>query len=353
VKLLLLGMFKDIFGLFSKDLGVDLGTTNTRIYIKGRGLVLNEPSVVAINTRTDQIIALGQNALRMIGKVPPHIQIVKPIVNGVVSDFEVAEKMLRLIFEKIHHDKFLITPRPRVVATIPLDVTEVEKKSLEDVIIQAGARQIFLVERPMAAAIGSRLPIHESIGNLIVELGGGLSEVAVISLSGVVTWKSLKIGGETINKHLTQYLREKFGILLGDQTAEEIKLKIGSVAALPKPQEIKVRGRDLIAGLPREILVNDIQVREAIAPILKQVVESISDTIEKTPPELVADVYERGLVISGGGSLLRGLDKLIQKKINIPIHLADDPLTAAVRGAGLILEDFENLKSVIIPSARD
>jgi len=346
-------MFKSLFGLFSKDIGVDLGTTNTRVYIKDRGLVSNEPSIVAINTRTDQIIALGQMAVRMIGKVPPHIQIIKPIVNGVVSDFEVAEKMLRLIFEKIHRDNFLITPRPRVVATIPLDVTEVEKKSLEDVILQVGARKVFLVERPMAAAIGSRLPIHESIGNLIVELGGGLFEVAVISLSGVVTWKSLKVGGETLNKHMIQYLREKFGILLGDQTAEEIKLRIGSAAAVDKPQEIKVRGRDLITGLPREILVTDSQVREAISPILKQLVESISDTIEKTPPELVADIFERGLVLSGGGSLLRNFDKLIQKKINIPIHLVDDSLTAAVRGAGLILEDFENLKSVIIPSARD
>ncbi|MDD2647142.1 MAG: rod shape-determining protein [Patescibacteria group bacterium] len=345
-------MFNNLLGLFAKDIGVDLGTANTRIYIKDRGLVLNEPSVVAINTRTDQIIALGQMALRMIGKVPPHIQIVKPIVNGVVSDFEVAEKMLRLIFEKIHHGNFFITPRPRVVATIPLDVTEVEKKSLEDVILQAGARQVFLVERPMAAAIGSRLPIHESIGNLMVELGGGLSEVAVISLSGVVTWKSLKIGGETLNKQLIQYLREKFGILLGDQTAEEIKTRIGAAAPNDKPQEIKVRGRDLISGLPKEINITDAQVREAILPILKQIVESISDTIEKTPPELVADIYERGVVVSGGGSLLRNIDKLIQKKINIPIHLADDPLTTSVRGAGLILEDFENLKSVLIPSAR-
>ncbi|MGC9049144.1 MAG: rod shape-determining protein [Patescibacteria group bacterium] len=346
-------MFKNLLGLFSKDIGIDFGTTNTRIYVKDRGLVLDEPSIVAINNRTDQIIAFGQAAVKMIGKVPPHIQVVRPLVHGVVSDFEVAEKMLRLIFEKVHQNTFAFIPRPKVVAAIPLDVTEVEKKSLEDVILQAGARQVFLVERPMAAAIGARLPIHESIGNLIVELGGSLSEVAVISLSGIVTWKSLKIGGETLNKNIIQYLREKFGILLGDQTAEEIKLKIGSAAPLDKPQEMKIRGRDLLTGLPKEIVITDAQVREAMMPILKQIAESISDTVERTPPELVADIYERGLILSGGTALLRNLDKLIQKKINIPIHIADDPLTSAIRGTGLILEDFENLKGVIIPSARE
>jgi rod shape-determining protein MreB len=346
-------MLNNIFGLFSKDIGVDLGTTNTRIYVKGRGLVLNEASVVAINTRTDQIIAFGQAAMKMVGKVPPHIQIIRPLVHGVISDFEVAEKMLRLIFEKVHRDGFVFMPRPRVVASIPLDVTEVEKKSLEDVALQAGARQVFLVERPMAAAIGSRLPIHESIGNLVVELGGGLSEVAVISMSGVVTWKSLKIGGETMNKNIIQYLREKFGILLGDQTAEEVKTRIGSAAPLDKAQEMKIRGRDLVSGLPKEITVTDGQIREALSPSFKQIIESISDTIEQTPPELVADIYERGLVLSGGAVLLRNLDKMIQKKLSIPIHMADDPSTSVVRGAGLILEDFENLKNVIIPSARD
>lgn len=346
-------MLNNIFGLFSKDIGVDLGTTNTRIYVKGRGLVLNEASVVAINTRTDQIIAFGQAAMKMVGKVPPHIQIIRPLVHGVISDFEVAEKMLRLIFEKVHRDGFVFMPRPRVVASIPLDVTEVEKKSLEDVALQAGARQVFLVERPMAAAIGSRLPIHESIGNLVVEVGGGLSEVAVISMSGVVTWKSLKIGGETMNKNIIQYLREKFGILLGDQTAEEVKTRIGSAAPLDKAQEMKIRGRDLVSGLPKEITVTDGQIREALSPSFKQIIESISDTIEQTPPELVADIYERGLVLSGGVALLRNLDKMIQKKLSIPIHMADDPSTSVVRGAGLILEDFENLKNVIIPSARD
>lgn len=346
-------MFKNLFALFSKDIGIDLGTTNARIYVKGRGLVFNEPSIVAINARTNQIIALGLMAVKMIGKSPAHIFTVKPLVHGVVSDFEVAEKMLRLIIERIHRDTAAFFPRPRVVVAVPLDVTEVEKKSVEDVVLRAGAREVLLIERPMAAAIGARLPIHESIGNLIIEIGGGLAEVAVISLSGVVTWKSLKIGGETLNKNIIQYVREKFNILLGEQTAEELKVKIGSASSLEKPQEMKVRGRDLVTGLPKEISISDTQVREAIMSVLKIIVEAAGDTIEKTPPELVADIYERGLLLSGGTALLRGLDKLVQKRINVPIHIVDDPLTAAVRGTGLVLEDFENLKSVIVPSARD
>lgn len=345
-------MLEKFFGLFSKDIGIDIGTTNTRVYIRGRGLVISESSVVSINTRNDQIIALGNNALKMTGKVPAHILVINPLSHGVISDFEVTEKMLKSIFEKVHRDTFTLLPRPRVVASVPLDVTEVEQKSLEDVILQAGAREVFLVERPMAAAIGARLPIQESIGNLIVELGGGLSETAVISLNGIVAWKSLKIGGESLNKDIISYVREKFGILLGDQTAEEIKTKIGS-AFTDKPQDMKIKGRDIISGLPKEVVITDAQVREAIMPLLKTIVESIHDTIEATPPELVSDIYERGLILSGGGALLKGLDKMIKRKINIPVYIADDPSTSIIRGTGLILEDFENLKQVIIPSARD
>jgi len=345
-------MLKKFFGLFSKDIGIDLGTTNVRVYVRGRGLVINEASVVAVNLRNDQIVAIGNNALRMMGKSPSHISVVKPLNHGVISDFEVTEKMLKLIFEKVHRDTFTLVSRPRVVASIPLDVTEVEKKSLEDVILQAGAREVFLVERPVAAAIGVRLPIQESIGNLIVELGGGLSEVAVISLNGIVAKKSLKMGGELLDKNIIGYVREKFGILLGDQTAEEIKIKIGS-AFNNKNQEIRAKGRDLVKGLPKEIVINEEQVREAIMPLLKTVIEGIHETIEATPPELVSDIYERGIILSGGGAQLPGLDKLVQKRINIPVMVTDDPSTAIIRGTGLILEDFENLKQVFIPSARD
>lgn len=345
-------MFKKFLGLFSKDIGLDLGTTNMRVYLKGRGIVIDESSVVAINTRNDQIIAIGSAALKMMGKVPGHILVVQPLNHGVISDFEVTEKMLKSIFEKVHRDTFTLVPRPRVVATVPLDVTEVEQKSLEDVILQAGAREVFLVERPMAAAIGAKLPIQESTGNMIVELGGGLSEVAVISLNGIVCWKSLKIGGESLNRNIITYVREKFAVLLGDQTAEEVKIKIGS--AIPdKPQEMKVKGRDLVSGLPREIVIDDAQIREAMAPLLKTIIEAVHDTIEATPPELVSDIYERGLVISGGGAMIRGFDKLIQEKVNIPVYVTDDSSTSIVRGTGLILEDFENLKQVFVPSARD
>jgi len=343
-------MFKRIF---SKDIGLDLGTTNTRVYVRGRGLVINESTIMAINTRNDQVVAIGNNALRMLGKAPGHISVIKPLINGVISDFEITEKMLKLIFNKVHHDGFTLIPRPRVVASIPLDITEVEKKSLEDVILQAGAREVFLVERPVAAAVGARLPVQESIGNLIVELGGGLSEIAVISLNGIVAYRSLKIGGELMNRNIIDYVREKFGILLGQQTAEEIKVKIGSAAAVSKSQDMKVKGRDLVSGLPKEITITDIQVREAILPTLKIIIDGIKDTIESTPPELVSDIYERGMILSGGASLLRGLDKLIRKKINISVCLVDDPSTAIIRGTGLILEDFDNLKPVIIPSTRD
>ncbi|OQX71596.1 rod shape-determining protein [Candidatus Parcubacteria bacterium 4484_255] len=343
-------MFKKIF---SKDIGLDLGTTNTRVYVRGRGLVVNESTIMAINTRNDQVVAIGNNALRMLGKAPVHISVVKPLVNGVISDFEITEKMLKLIFNKVHHDSFTLIPRPRVVASIPLEVTEVEKKSLEDVILQAGAREVFLVERPVAAAIGARLPVQESIGNLIVELGGGLSEIAVISLNGIVAHKSLKVGGELINRNIIDYVREKFGILLGQQTAEDVKIKIGSAASINKAQDMKIKGRDLVSGLPKEVTITDVQIREAILPTLKIIIEGIRDTIESTPPELVSDIYERGIILSGGASLLKGLDRLIRKKINISVCLVDDPATAIIRGTGLILEDFDNLKSVIIPSARD
>ncbi|MCF7906781.1 rod shape-determining protein [Patescibacteria group bacterium] len=339
--------------IFSKDIALDLGTTNVRVYVRGKGLVVNEPTVVAINTRNDQIVAIGSNALRMLGKAPKHISVIQPLVNGVISDFEVTEKMLRMIFNKVHHDSFTLIPRPRVVASVPLDVTEVEKKSLEDVILQAGARTVFLVERPVASAIGARLPVQESIGNLIVELGGGISEIAVISLNGIVAHKSLKVGGELLSKNIIDYVRENFGVLLGQQTAEAVKIKIGSAASVSKSQEMKIKGRDLVSGLPREVVITDTQVREAVLPSLKIITEGVRDTIESTPPELVSDIYERGVILSGGASLLKGLDKLIRKKINISVYLVDDPSTAVIRGMGLILEDFDNLKSVIIPSARD
>lgn len=344
-------MFKKLVDFFSKNIGIDLGTTNTRVYVKGKGLIIDEPTIVAVNRRTDQIIAFGQLAHKMIGKAPPYISIIKPIVHGVVSDFEITEKLLKLIFKKVQ-EMTAVFFRPRVVTAIPLDVTEVEKKSLEDVILQAGAKEVYLVERPMAAAIGVKLPIHESIGNLIVELGGGLSEVAVISLKGVVTARSLKIGGETFDQNIINWTREKYSLLLGEKTAEDLKRRIGS--AMPtKLEEMKVRGRDLISGLPKEITISNSEIEEAIRPLLRVILNNISETIEATPPELVSDIYERGMVLSGGIIKLKDLKEFIQKKINIPVHLADDSQTSVIRGLGLVLEDFENLKQIFVPSARD
>ncbi|MCX7779059.1 MAG: rod shape-determining protein [Patescibacteria group bacterium] len=345
-------MFDKIFSHFSKDVGLDLGTTNTRIYLKGRGLVINQPSLVAINTRVDQLIAIGFGAKKMLGKAPTYVSLVKPIENGVVTDFEVTEKMLRHAFNKIYTGFFSLT-RPRAIVAVPLDITEVEKKSFEDVIIQAGAREVFLVERPVAAAIGMRLPVNESVGNLVAEIGGGLTEVAVIALNGIVAWKSLKIGGETWSRNIWQYVKEKFNLLLGEQTIEEIKIKIGSAFPQKEKREMKVKGRDLITGLPKEISLTDEEIREAISPSVNLIVEAISDTIEKTPPELVADILNRGILLSGGGAMLKGLDQLVNKKVKIPTHLTDDPLTSVVRGLGFILEDFENLKTVLLPSSRE
>jgi len=346
-------MFKKFFPKLIRDIGIDLGTTNTLIYIKDRGIVINEPSVVAINTRNDQIIAVGDDAKKMVGKTPSHIIAVKPLVDGVISDFEVTEKMLKYFMNKILSDKFgLFGVKPRVVIGIPLDVTEVERKAVEDTALGAGAREVFLVEEPMAAAIGARMPVQDSTGNLIVDIGGGTTQIAVISLSGVVTWKSNRVAGDDLDKNIAQYIREKFNLLIGDITAEQIKIKISSVFPSEKTLEMPVSGRDLVNGLPREIIISDVEVRDAISRSVKTIVASIKNVIESTPPELVADIYRRGVVLSGGGALLKGLDTLVRQETKIPVTIIDDPLTSVVRGAGLILEDIVGLEDVLIPSAR-
>ncbi|MFA6908951.1 MAG: rod shape-determining protein [Patescibacteria group bacterium] len=346
-------MFNSLFGRFSKDMGIDLGTANTLVYVRDRGIVIDEPSVVAINTRNDQIIAVGIEAQRMVGKSPAHIAVSRPLVDGVISDFEVTERMLRHFIEKVHREGFSIIPRPRIVIGIPLGVTEVERKAVEDASISAGAREVFLIEEPMAAAIGARLPIQDASGNMIVDIGGGTTEIAVISLGGVVTWKSLRMAGDRMDQDIIQYAREHFNILLGERTAETIKKKIASAIDLPEPLESKIRGRDLISGLPKEVSINSNQIREAINRSLRAILEGVKSTIENTPPELVADIYSRGIVLSGGGALLRGLDRLISDETKIPVHISDDPLTAVARGAGIILEDLENLKDVLSPSTKD
>lgn len=346
-------MFTAFSGKFSKDLGIDLGTANTLVYIKDKGIIINEPSVVALNMRSGQIVAIGESAREMIGKTPPHISTVKPLVSGIISDFEVAEKMLRFFIEKVHHDGFSFMPRPRIVVGVPLNITEVERKAVEDAAMNAGAREVFLIEEPMAAAIGARLPISDPVGNMIVDIGGGTTEIAVISLSGVVTSKSITIAGDELNKNIVQFARENFNLLLGERVAEKIKMKIGSASELIEPQRMEMRGRDMVTGLPKEIIVSDSQIREALGRSVRTIVDHIKSTLEITPPELVADIYERGMVLSGGGALLNGLDKIIAKATEIPVRVADDPLTCVVRGTGILLDNFSLLRDIALPSSRE
>lgn len=346
-------MLNKIFGRFSQDLGIDLGTANTLVYVKDKGIVINEPSIVAINTRTDQILAVGNDAKNMVGKTPAHIMAIPPLSDGVISDFEVTEKMLKHFIEKVHRESFSILPRPRIVIGIPLGVTEVERKAVEDAALNAGARQVFLIEEPMAAAIGARLPVQTSTGSLIVDIGGGTTEIAVISLGGIVTWKSLRIAGNELDNNIIQYARNKFNLLLGEKTAEQIKIRIGSAFPEKEPRETTMRGRDLISGLPKEVKINSHEVQEATSRTTRLFIDNIKSTIEATPPELVADIFERGLMLTGGGASLKGLDKAIQSETRIPVHIIDDPLTAVVRGCGLILEDIESVKDLFVLSTHE
>ncbi|MBI4438037.1 rod shape-determining protein [Candidatus Uhrbacteria bacterium] len=346
-------MFDKLLGHFSKDLGIDLGTSNTLVYSKDGGIVINEPSIVAVNIRTDQILSVGKDAKDMLGKTPPHIQITRPLSKGVISDFEVTEKMLKYFIGKVHDESFTFVPRPTVVIGVPLETTEVERKAIEDAALSAGARKVHLVENPMLAALGARLPLSESVGMMIVDIGGGTTEIAVMSLAGVVTWKSLDIAGEEMNKNIIQYARDQFNLLLGERIAERIKMRIGTAIEQDEPMEMEMRGRDLLTGLPKEIIVNDTQIREALQRCVRTIIDNIKATLEITPPELVADIYERGIVLTGGGALLRGLDVLISRQAAIPVRVAEDPLTCVVRGAGLLLENRELLEDISLPSATE
>ncbi|MBI2624625.1 rod shape-determining protein [Candidatus Parcubacteria bacterium] len=343
-------MLNRFFALFSKDIGIDLGTANTLVYVRGRGIVINEPSVVAINQKTGQILAIGNAAKRMVGRTPSHIVATRPLVNGVVSDFEVTEQMLRYFISRVHEQGFPLLSRPRVVIGIPSGVTEVEKRAVEDATRNAGAREVYLVEEPMAAAIGARLPVQEAAGNIIVDIGGGTTEVAVISLGGVVACRSLRVAGDKISDDIIQFARDEFKLLLGERTAEEVKVAIGSATESNKPAETSMRGRDLITGLPKEVTVTDSQIRRAISQSVSTIVNAIKTTVEETPPELVADIMHRGIVLAGGGSLLQRLDELIALETRIPTRVTEDPLTAVVRGTGLILEDIDALRPVLVPT---
>jgi len=348
-------MFNKVFGKLSsqKTIGIDLGTANTLLYTSDKGIVVDEPSVVAINTKTEQILAVGNEAKHMLGKTPPHIQVTRPLQQGIISDFEVTEKMLKFFIDKVTSESFSLTSRPRVIVGVPLDVTEVEVKAVEDATLSAGAREVIIIQEPMLAAIGARMPIQDPVGNMIVDIGGGNTEVAVISLNGVVTWKSTPIAGDELNKNIIQYAREVFNLLVGETHAEHIKITAGSAIQTHSDTQYTMRGRDVISGLPKEVLFTENHIREALARSVSTIVEHIKMTLESTPPELTADIHERGMLLAGGGALLRGLDTVIAEATHIPVRIVDDPRTAVVRGCGVLIEDEMLLNEVKLPSARN
>ncbi len=342
-----------LFGALSHDMGIDLGTANTLVFVRGQGIVINEPSVVAVNTKTDQILAIGAAAREMVGKTPAHIVATRPLVDGVVSDFEVTEQMLKYFINRVHQESFSFLPRPRVVIGIPSGVTEVEKRAVEDAARNAGARQVFLIEEPMAAAIGADLPVNDPAGSMIVDIGGGTCEVAVISLGGVVVSRSLRVAGDKLNQDIIQYAKERFNLLLGERTAEAIKIEVGAVYELPDQLRTVARGRDLVTGLPKEVLMDSRMVMEALEKSASIIAETVKTTVEQTPPELVADIMRNGIVLAGGGALLRGLDRLIADRTQMPVYVADDPLSCVARGTGMVLEYLDQLRGVLITTGPD
>jgi rod shape-determining protein MreB len=344
-----LGLFDGLLGLLSHDVGIDLGTANTLVTVRNRGIVISEPSVVAMDTRSKRVLAIGAEAKRMVGRTPANIVAIRPLRDGVISDFDVTEQMIRYFINKVH-DRYARIPRPRVLVGIPSGVTEVEKRAVRDATINAGARWARLIEEPMAAAIGAGLPVSEPSGSLIVDIGGGTTEVAVVSLGGIVVSRSVRIGGDEMDTDIVSFARREYNLLMGERTAEEIKIAVGSAYPDDKADErtVTFRGRDLLTGLPRSVEVGGDQIREALEPSIVQIVEAIKETIEETPPELVADIMDQGIVLAGGGALLGGLDRRVAEATQMPVHIADDPLTCVVRGTGRVLEELDQLERVLV-----
>ncbi len=340
-------MLDKLLGFFSKDLAVDLGTANTLVYVRGRGIVLREPSVVAIDKDTNSVLAVGEEAKKMLGKTPGNIVSIRPLRDGVITDFEVTEAMLSHFIKKVHNRKTFV--RPRVVVAIPSGITQVEKKAVIDSALSAGAREVYLIEQPMAAAIGAGLPVQEPVGNMIVDIGGGTTEIAIISLSGIVYSHSLRIAGDEIDEAIVQYIKKKYNLIIGEKTAERIK--IGLASAHPETDregEMEVKGRDLTEGVPSTVKVTSGEIREAISETIYKIVITVKESLEKVPPELSADLAERGIVLAGGGALLPGLDRVISERTHLPVIVADDPLTCVVEGAGKVLEHLSLLKRISV-----
>ncbi len=339
------------FDLLSSDIGIDLGTANTLVWVRGVGIVLNEPSVVATEVSSGRVLAVGAAAKEMLGRTPDEIRAVRPMKDGVIADFEITEKLLSDFIRRVIRHRYLM--KPKVVVSAPSGITEVEKRAVRDSAQSAGAREVFLLQEPMAAAIGVGLPVDQPSGNMVIDIGGGTSEIAVIALSGIVNNMSIRIAGDEMNEAIVLYLKKNYNLLIGELTAEEIKIRIGSAAPLDREESIEIKGRDLIAGVPKTMKLSSVQVREALSEPIDAIVEAVRQSLERTPPELSSDILDRGIILTGGGALIRGLDRRLRQETNLPVNVADDPLTCVVRGTGRVLENMPMYSKVLIKSRRD
>lgn len=345
----LLKLLDRAFESISIDIGIDLGTANTLVYVRGKGIVLNEPTIVAINQKTGQLVAVGNEAKTMLGRTPGHIEVVRPLVDGVISDFEVTEEMLAYLIAKVREGTHSIVA-PRVLIGVPSGITNVEMRAARDAAKNAGAREVLLIEEPVAAAIGAKLPVHKAQGSMIIDIGGGTTDVAVISLNGIVTSRNLKVAGDRLSKDIVGYIRDQFKVLVGDKTAEETKVALATVERDSEAKEVVVRGRDVVTGLPRQVVITDTDIREAIAGSIHAIVEAVRDVIEATPPEVLSDVMQRGIYLSGGGALIPGVSKLLEEVLQVPVVVVPDPLRAVIRGSGMVLENLEVYEDLLIES---
>jgi len=345
-------VFKFFFSIFSNDLAIDLGTANTLVYVKGKGIALREPSIVAVYTDSKKVEAVGNMAKRMLGRTPGNIEAIRPMKDGVIANFEITEQMLKYLIDNVHSGGFFSKPlvRPRIVICVPSGITQVERRAVTDSATRAGASEVFLVEEPMAAAIGAGLPVEEPTGSMVVDIGGGTSEVAVISLSGIVVSRSLRIGGDRMDEDIIQYIKKKYNLLIGERMAEEIKMNIGSAYPLDERLSMDIRGRDMVRGIPKTLTISDVEIREALADSIEQIVLVVRSTLERTPPELAGDIVDQGIVLSGGGALLKGIDKHIAEETGLNVKIAEDPLTSVVMGTGKILDSINLLKKITVKS---
>lgn len=336
-----------LLGAVSTDIAIDLGTANTLVYLKGKGIVLNEPTIIAINKKTGQLVAVGTEAKTMQGRTPSHIEIVRPLVDGVISDFEVTEEMIAYLIGRVREGSRTLVA-PRVLIGVPSGITNVEMRAARDVAKNAGARDVFLIEEPVAAAIGAKLPIHKAEGNMIIDIGGGTTDIAVMSLSGIVTSRNIKVAGDKLNQDIISYIRDQFKVLVGEKTAEDTKIALASVDPNAESKETIVRGRDVVTGLPREVIITDVDIKEAVASSIHSIVEAVRDVIEGTPPEVLADVMQRGIYLSGGGALIPGVASLLEDVLKVPVIVVPDPLRAVIRGSGMVIENLEAYAGLLI-----